>query len=408
MLLHFLKIPWPCKCLGALVRCLRSGACSSTYFKFSEPDWIRSRRTPTQAQGAELSLKRKMLCKQKSLEEPLKYYQELAAVLPQLLLNHQVICGSQPALQGMLSVVYPNGLDNTIALGLHSALPAPDKLFTSIEDVFLGTLELANYWKIGNVVYAWLESVSHPNAWNFFKSSSPQAHIGPPPPRSRDSSRLGSDLVTHEFQSLDICADTMTNHDFVLLLNPVIRVNDFEFTLEVGSASLIYSAEFNYRSPWSEATSPRLASSATLSAPEVDCTVVDNATVSDSGSENFDEPEQGFDAMRDRYWDHFGASELLDGTTFDGSEQDGSRVLSEEPPLDSDGVPPLKDGQIWIRRHPSSGRSSDFLSHNTPVSQPQAQTTRPIVPPYFPFKTLDDFKQAEIFSDFGDTDGKIN
>ncbi|KDN35213.1 hypothetical protein RSAG8_11788, partial [Rhizoctonia solani AG-8 WAC10335] len=131
---------------------------------------------------------------------------------------------------------------------------------------------------------------------------------------------------------------------------------------------------------------------------------------SDSCSLSSEDLGQGFHVETDGYWNQFEANGVASGVPFDKGERYGYQNSSDEPALDSNGIPALQDGQIWIKRHPSSGQPSGFLPSNSPTNQSQGETVHDnnILPPYFPFKTLDDFKQAEIFSDFGDTDGKID
>ncbi|KDN42568.1 hypothetical protein RSAG8_06711, partial [Rhizoctonia solani AG-8 WAC10335] len=112
------------------------------------------------------------------------------------------------------------------------------------------------------------------------------------------------------------------------------------------------------------------------------------------------------------YWDSFEAdwahndSDLLLEGDHGGTPQPNEWAEYQDP----NSVPPLKEGQIWIRQHPVSCRASGFLSLDEAANQAQGQVAPldEILPPHFPFKSLDDFLQAEIFSNFGDTDKKID
>ncbi|KAF8603005.1 hypothetical protein BDV93DRAFT_556926 [Ceratobasidium sp. AG-I] len=77
--------------------------------------------------------------------------------------------------------------------------------------------------------------------------------------------------------------------------------------------------------------------------------------------------------------------------------------------LDEGIVPPLEDTQVWIRRHPASNMPSGLL--DPALDSLGSKTTNNNIrrlPAYFPFQTLDDFVQAEIFCDFGVTDKHID
>ncbi|KAG9074450.1 hypothetical protein FRC06_010682, partial [Ceratobasidium sp. 370] len=83
---------------------------------------------------------------------------------------------------------------------------------------------------------------------------------------------------------------------------------------------------------------------------------------------------------------------------------------SNELAADPKPVPLLGETDVWVKRHPASGQPSGLLAPNPHANEPQNppphSKDRP--PPFFPFRTLDDFIQAEIFSDYGATDEHIN
>ncbi|KAB5587540.1 hypothetical protein CTheo_9021 [Ceratobasidium theobromae] len=72
-------------------------------------------------------------------------------------------------------------------------------------------------------------------------------------------------------------------------------------------------------------------------------------------------------------------------------------------------IPQLAEGEVWIRRHPSSSLESGYF---TPADAPSTQHTsesRPsLLPPHFPFRTQVDYLQAEIFSKFNASDKQID
>jgi hypothetical protein len=87
---------------------------------------------------------------------------------------------------------------------------------------------------------------------------------------------------------------------------------------------------------------------------------------------------------------------------------DASQPFEEFPATNE--VPPLQQGNVWIKRHPASRQPSSLLDFNLHKDQSNNLPFEPDnnLPLYHPFKSLDDFLQAEIFSDFGDTDKKID
>ncbi|KEP46313.1 hypothetical protein V565_206070 [Rhizoctonia solani 123E] len=81
--------------------------------------------------------------------------------------------------------------------------------------------------------------------------------------------------------------------------------------------------------------------------------------------------------------------------------------------------PPLTSSHVWIRHHPASGQPNELLDLKSPTSsQPasvpsKSHSGRPTLendnlPVFFPFSTLKDFQQAEIFADYGATDAHID
>lgn len=79
--------------------------------------------------------------------------------------------------------------------------------------------------------------------------------------------------------------------------------------------------------------------------------------------------------------------------------------------LGREDIPRLDEDQVWIKRHPSSKQPSGLLATpaasstrcNNVGSEPQSA-----LPPFFPFRTREDFLQAEIFSDKGADNDHIN
>ncbi|CUA75453.1 hypothetical protein RSOLAG22IIIB_11746 [Rhizoctonia solani] len=102
------------------------------------------------------------------------------------------------------------------------------------------------------------------------------------------------------------------------------------------------------------------------------------------------------------YWDGF-EPEV-------GGIPEGDSSQPDIDPRDPNGIPPLIEGQVWIKRHPLSNQSSGLLVPNLHANELYNQGVHADdnLPPHFPFKTHDDFLQAEIFSDFGVTDKHIN
>ncbi|KAG9098331.1 hypothetical protein FS749_004060 [Ceratobasidium sp. UAMH 11750] len=83
---------------------------------------------------------------------------------------------------------------------------------------------------------------------------------------------------------------------------------------------------------------------------------------------------------------------------------------TDGPAGDPDAIPLLDDSQVWVKRHPSSNQSSGLLAPESRQAKSHGPSTQADnqLPPYFPFRTLDCFLQAEIFDDFGATDRHIN
>ncbi|KAG9094666.1 hypothetical protein FS749_012061 [Ceratobasidium sp. UAMH 11750] len=83
---------------------------------------------------------------------------------------------------------------------------------------------------------------------------------------------------------------------------------------------------------------------------------------------------------------------------------------SREPTADPESIPPLGETDVWVKRHPASGQPSGLLAPKPQGDKPQAPPphSNSQLPPFFPFRTMDDFIQAEIFSDYGATDDHIN
>ncbi|KAB5587904.1 hypothetical protein CTheo_8654 [Ceratobasidium theobromae] len=135
---------------------------------------------------------------------------------------------------------------------------------------------------------------------------------------------------------------------------------------------------------------------------------------SESDSDNIEgELGQG-NSQLDSFWEGFGAHRNeavnMTDTPPGGGNGNTSQPLAIEQSLHPGGIPHLEGGQIWIKQHPTSGQPSGLLRPDIQNSQSGNQTTHSddILPPYFPFHSLNDFLQAEIFSDFGDTDKKID
>ncbi|KAG8727553.1 hypothetical protein FRC10_005855, partial [Ceratobasidium sp. 414] len=83
---------------------------------------------------------------------------------------------------------------------------------------------------------------------------------------------------------------------------------------------------------------------------------------------------------------------------------------SREPTVDPELIPLLGQADVWAKRHPASGQPSGLLApkpHSNDLQDPPPHSKSQL-PPFFPFRTLDDFIQAEIFSDYGATDEHIN
>jgi hypothetical protein len=91
-----------------------------------------------------------------------------------------------------------------------------------------------------------------------------------------------------------------------------------------------------------------------------------------------------------------------------GDVTNASQHFEEFPATNE--VPPLQQGDVWIKRHPASRQPSGLLDFDLRKEQPKNSPfdLDDNIPAYHPFKSLDDFLQAEIFSDFGDTDKKID
>ncbi|KAG9073838.1 hypothetical protein FS749_014644, partial [Ceratobasidium sp. UAMH 11750] len=83
---------------------------------------------------------------------------------------------------------------------------------------------------------------------------------------------------------------------------------------------------------------------------------------------------------------------------------------SRELTADPESIPPLGEADVWVKRHPASSQPSGLLAPKPHGDKPQAlpPQSHSQLPPFFPFRTLDDFIQAEIFSDYGATDDHIN
>lgn len=94
---------------------------------------------------------------------------------------------------------------------------------------------------------------------------------------------------------------------------------------------------------------------------------------------------------------------------FDAQAIQSPRSVSSSP-FDSNTVPALTGTQVWIKRHPASNQPSGFWGDDQLANRqhilPKNQSER--VPLYFPFQSMDDFLQAEVFTDFGATDPQIN
>ncbi|KAG9125007.1 hypothetical protein FRC07_009351 [Ceratobasidium sp. 392] len=105
-------------------------------------------------------------------------------------------------------------------------------------------------------------------------------------------------------------------------------------------------------------------------------------------------------------WANFGGLFTHDSQLADpGSEDaDGGTAQPDTPIEDASTVPSLHEGDLWIKRHPASGRPSGLSTSEAVLKNKSSRR----LPPWFPFRTLDDFIQAKIFSDFGATDGHIN
>ncbi|KAG9074518.1 hypothetical protein FS749_013925 [Ceratobasidium sp. UAMH 11750] len=83
---------------------------------------------------------------------------------------------------------------------------------------------------------------------------------------------------------------------------------------------------------------------------------------------------------------------------------------SREPTADPESIPPLGETDVWVKRHPASGQPSGLLAPKPHGDKSQAPPppSNSQLPPFFPFRTMDDFIQVEIFSDYGATDDHIN
>ncbi|KAG9080509.1 hypothetical protein FRC06_006496 [Ceratobasidium sp. 370] len=81
-----------------------------------------------------------------------------------------------------------------------------------------------------------------------------------------------------------------------------------------------------------------------------------------------------------------------------------------ETTADPKSIPLLGETDIWVERHPVSGQRSGLLAPKPRGNEPQAPPlhSKSQLPSFFPFRTLDDFIQAEIFSDYGATDNHID
>ncbi|KAG8693168.1 hypothetical protein FRC08_009290 [Ceratobasidium sp. 394] len=81
---------------------------------------------------------------------------------------------------------------------------------------------------------------------------------------------------------------------------------------------------------------------------------------------------------------------------------DNTAVLADMPAT-------LGETEVWVKRHPSSGIPSGYLTELAPNTQPtktnQLGSTLPL---FFPLRTHTDFLQAEIFSRNNCSDGHIN
>lgn len=92
----------------------------------------------------------------------------------------------------------------------------------------------------------------------------------------------------------------------------------------------------------------------------------------------------------------------------------------DEAPTTQDGVPdpmvwPLELGETLVVHHPHSGRPPEVIPtrelntfRGTPTALKDSIPSGDSRPPYFPFKTLADFEQTELFVKRDQTDPHIN
>lgn len=73
----------------------------------------------------------------------------------------------------------------------------------------------------------------------------------------------------------------------------------------------------------------------------------------------------------------------------------------------------LQEGEVWVEYHPASGKTARLLrdeghSHPSPSVSHPSKLFDPQNPPWSPFRTRQDFEQAELFLRFNCTDSHIN
>jgi len=82
----------------------------------------------------------------------------------------------------------------------------------------------------------------------------------------------------------------------------------------------------------------------------------------------------------------------------DTQEQDPTVIYIDDYP-----VPPLDPTKVYIHRHPHSR-----FNARTPQTTTPPQTELPNKPPYWPYKTYEDFEVAELCLDAGLSTGNIS
>ncbi|KAG9095467.1 hypothetical protein FRC06_009776 [Ceratobasidium sp. 370] len=91
-----------------------------------------------------------------------------------------------------------------------------------------------------------------------------------------------------------------------------------------------------------------------------------------------------------------------------GTMEIGNASLIElADPLDCSGIPELGEDDVWVRRHPASGIASSLRTNPTTTTTLHPATPAS-TPPTWPFQTLADLKQTEVFIKHKATNSHMN